>query len=116
MAFAIGADGDLLVEQLDGKALRFHLDGPGFIPVFVEEFRTDASTPGSGFDGPDRVLVPQRARPARLRPRRAPADGERSRSATCRSSRSAAPCTSAATAIACCVLDSDRQSLWMFPG
>ena len=47
MAFAIGADGDLFVEQLDGKALRFRLEGPGFNPVFVEEFVTNASTPGS---------------------------------------------------------------------
>jgi hypothetical protein len=57
MALAIGRDGDLLVEQLDGLALRFRLAGPGFDPVFVEQFRTDTSTPGSAFDNPDRILV-----------------------------------------------------------
>jgi len=57
MAFALGAEGDLLVEQADGQALRFHLDGPEFKPVFVESFRVDAASPGTGFDGPERILV-----------------------------------------------------------
>jgi hypothetical protein len=58
MAFAIGAEGDLLVQQLDGQALRFRLDGADFAPLFVEQFRVDTAMPGSGFDGPERVLVP----------------------------------------------------------
>ena len=42
----IGTDGDLLVEQLDGQALRFRLDGPDFDPVFVEQFRVDTVDAG----------------------------------------------------------------------
>jgi len=58
MAFGLDIEGNLLVQQLDGQALRFHLDGSEFAPVFIEEFRVDAAAPGSGFDGPDRMLVP----------------------------------------------------------
>jgi hypothetical protein len=57
MAFALSPTGDLLVEQLDGQALRFTLAGPEFEPVFAEQFRVDTSTPGTGFDGPERLLV-----------------------------------------------------------
>jgi len=115
MAFALSNDGDLLIQQLDGKALRFHLNGADFAPVFVEEFRVDAAMPGSGFDGPERALVPSESGlhafgrggnrlmagdPARypsqlrfgtaLRIRRA---GDR-----------------------LLVLDSDRNTLWLIPG
>ena len=58
MAFSLSGDGDLLIQQLDGKGLRFHLDGTDFSPRFVEEFRVDSAAPGSGFDGPERALVP----------------------------------------------------------
>jgi hypothetical protein len=58
MSIAVGADGDLLVQQLDGEALRFRLPGSEFTPQFVGRFRVDSSIPGSGFDGPQRVLVP----------------------------------------------------------
>ena len=58
MAFGISSGGDLLIEQLDGQALRFQLDGPDFKPRFVETFRVNTSTPGTNFDGPDKILVP----------------------------------------------------------
>jgi len=58
MAFTISAEGDMLVQQADGQALRFRLEGDEFRPLFVEQFPADASFPGSGFDGPDRVLIP----------------------------------------------------------
>ena len=61
MAFSLSGDGDLLIQQLDGKGLRFHLDGTDFSPRFVEEFRVDSAAPGSGFDGPERALVPSEA-------------------------------------------------------
>ena len=115
MSLAIGADGDLLVEQLDGQALRFRLTGPDFNPVFIEQFRIDSSTPGSAFDTPERILVTSDrglrvyGRAGRRlmagEPRRDPSqhpygiamhihrDGDR-----------------------LLLLDSDRQTLWTIPG
>lgn len=115
MAFALAPSGDLLVEQLDGQALRFTLAGPEFDPVFAEMFRIDTSTPGTGFDGPDRLMVTSErgmrvydSHGKRLMardPRRDPSqqgygislrikrDGER-----------------------ILVLDNDRQTLWTTPG
>lgn len=58
MSLALGAGRDMLVQQLDGTALRFQLDGPDFAPRFVEQFRVDSYMPGAGFDGPERILVP----------------------------------------------------------
>jgi hypothetical protein len=56
MGFSLDADGNLLVVQLDGQALRFRVDRD-FNPVFVDHFRTDSNTQGSGFDRDGRVLA-----------------------------------------------------------
>ena len=115
MAFAIGDGGDLLVQQLDGQALRFRLDGPGFDPIFVESFRVDSAAPGSAFDGAERVLVPSdrglrafgrggvrlmASDPARDLSQHAVGGALRVRRAADR----------------LFVLDPDRQTLWAIPG
>ena len=58
MTIALSPDGDLLVQQLDGWALRFKLDGPGFAPRFVSRFRADTNAGGAAFAPGDRILVP----------------------------------------------------------
>lgn len=50
--------GDLVVLQPDGRALRFRTPVDRFEPTFVREFRVGAASPGVGFDGPDRLLLP----------------------------------------------------------
>jgi hypothetical protein len=115
MSFTIGRDGALLIQQLDGRALRFQLDGPEFQPRFVEEFRTDASIPGAGFDGPERVLIPTErgvhvfgrggVRLIASDPARDPSQLPFSASVHIRRSGDRL-----------FVLDSDRNTLWSVPG
>lgn len=57
-SLALTPEGDLVVLQQDGRALRLHTPSDRFQPVFVREFRVGAATPGVGFDGPDHLLVP----------------------------------------------------------
>ncbi|MEO8604568.1 MAG: hypothetical protein ABI629_18500, partial [bacterium] len=58
MTITVSPDGDLLTQQLDGQAMRFKLDGPGFAPRYVGRFRADAFAAGAVFAPGDRVLVP----------------------------------------------------------
>jgi hypothetical protein len=109
------ADAFEVFPMLDGKALRFRLEGPGFNPVFVEEFVTNASTAGSGFDGSDRVLVSSERglrafgrggrRLMASDPKRDLSQGEFGNTVHVRRDGDKL-----------FVLDSDRQSLWLFPG
>lgn len=115
MAFAIGADGDLLVQQLDGLALRFKLEGEGFNPVFVEEFRVDAAAPGSGFDGSDRMLVPSEQGLRMFAP-----GGRRLMASDPKRDPSQQPFGNSVRVRRgdgrLLMLDPDRQTLWKIPG
>jgi hypothetical protein len=115
MALAIDKDGDLLVEQLDGQALRFRLSGPDFDPVFVEQFRVDSSTPGSGFDTPERILVTS-DRGLRVYGR----GGRRLMASEPQRDLSQHPYGRAVhihrDGDRLLLLDSDRQTLWTIPG
>ncbi|HSQ00259.1 MAG TPA: hypothetical protein VL049_23815, partial [Candidatus Dormibacteraeota bacterium] len=57
-SFAFTAEGDMVVLQPDGRALRFRTPTDAFQPEFVREFAVGSTSPGVGFDGPDRLLVP----------------------------------------------------------
>jgi len=46
------------VLQPNGKALRFRTPTDKFEPTFVREFTVGSASPGVGFDGPDRLLLP----------------------------------------------------------
>ena len=57
-SFAFTAEGDMVVLQPDGKALRFRTPVDAFEPTFVREFSVGSASNGVGFDGPDRLLLP----------------------------------------------------------
>ena len=115
MAFGIGADGDLVIEQLDGQALRFQLKGPDFDPVFVESFRVDSSMPGSGFDSPERLLVPtEHGLRAYSRGGRRLMASDPDRDLSQQSF--GIPVHVRRHGDRLFVLDSDRQTLWTIPG
>lgn len=61
----VGPDGAMMVIQLDGRALLFRLGPDPLRPEFVREFEAVSGGEGllpwgAGFDGPDRVVIPDR--------------------------------------------------------
>ena len=104
-----------LLNQLDGQALRFKLKGPDFDPVFVESFRVDSSQPGSGFDSPERLLVPtEHGLRAYGRGGRRLMAGDPARDLSQQSF--GIPVHVRRQGDRLFVLDSDRQTLWTIPG
>jgi hypothetical protein len=57
-SMAFTSAGDMVVLQPNGKALRFRTPTDRFEPTFVREFTVGSASPGVGFDGPDRLLLP----------------------------------------------------------
>lgn len=57
-SFAFTPQGDMVLLQPDGRALRFRTPTDRFAPQFVREFPVTSVSNGVGFDGPDRLLLP----------------------------------------------------------
>jgi hypothetical protein len=57
-SLALTQEGDMVVLQPNGKALRFRTPVDDFKPEFVREFTVGSASPGVGFDGPDHLLLP----------------------------------------------------------
>ncbi len=60
--FSLTRDGDLIVLQENGRAVRFHTPTDRFQPSFVRDFAIEAASQGVAFDGAQRILMPAAGR------------------------------------------------------
>ncbi|MBX3026383.1 glycosyltransferase family 39 protein [bacterium] len=57
-SFAFTPEGDMVVLQPNGRALRLRTPRGELRPQFVGELATSSTSPGVAFDGPERLLLP----------------------------------------------------------